>query len=113
MSNNSGTLGPVTVRYGKMTGQYFTQWRIDVLEELLRYVISDQGEKVLLEVTDPVLWHDEGSDFHRLDFKANGKIFEVRLYKVFSVSIDGKDGWVGCLRGMIYDFAKYLREKAR
>lgn len=99
-----------TIELGNMKGQYFTQWRIDLLEELLHYVTNGFGSASGVDVTDTKIWYDESEDFHRLSFESNGHIVLVRFYKVFASKIDGKDGWVGCPHSKIIDFAQHLRK---
>ena len=107
----------VEIEHGHMSGQYFTQWRIDMLKELLDAIIYSYRDP---EVTEPLvslsnvkIWYDEPNDFHMLSYDAGGNHIEVRLYKVFSSKINGKDGWVGCPRYSEGKFAKHLRDHSR
>jgi len=100
------------IEYGSLTGQYFTQWRIDLLQELLGYVVEGFGGGAGIPVENTTIWYDANEDFHMLSFDSGGHHVEVRFYKVFSSKIDGKDGWVGCPRSNIIGFAQHLRERA-
>ena len=91
-----------------MQGQYFTQWRVDLLAELLGMV---RGHGFACE--DAEIWYDEPSDFHYLSFMAGGKVFAVRFYKVFSISVDGVDDWTGVLRSNICRLANHIADVAR
>jgi hypothetical protein len=92
----------------------FTQWRIDLLGELLLLVTNGFGEDPGVAVSDVKIWYDEPNDFHRLSFVSQGTKVDVRFYKVFSVRYDDvRDGWVGCLRSSVIRFAKHIRENVR
>lgn len=104
---------PVDIERGPMSGRYFTQWRIDLLEELLHSVVFNFGETRLVAVENAMVWYDDPNDFHRLSYDAAGNHIEVRLYKVFSSKINGSDGWVGCPRHCLTEFARHLRDSSR
>ncbi len=103
----------VPIQYGNLSGQYFTQWRIDMLEELIDRVVYCYRDTPIIEVSDVRIWYDASQDFHRLEFRSGGHVIEVRYYIVFSAKIDGRDGWTGCPRYQLGEFAKYLRDQAR
>lgn len=103
----------IPVEYGNMEGQYFTQWRIDLLNELLQTVVYAYGETPLVAVEDVKIWYDAGEDFHRMTFTSAGKRFEVQFYKVFSVKVDGTDLWRGCPRSSAGKLAKSIRDVIR
>jgi len=104
----------MNIKYGNREGQYFTEWRFDILRELLElfHLGPVPGSSQVMEVVDPEIWYDEHDDFHRLKFSSGGKLFEVRLYKVFSCDIDGEKAWSGCPQRLIYEFASSLRKRA-
>ncbi len=104
---------PIPVEYGNREGRYFTQWRIDLLEELLERIVYNYDSTPLITVESPKVWYDAEQDFHRLEFRSGGKHFHVQFYKVFTAFVDGEDGWRGCPRSSMGRFAKYLRDLAR
>lgn len=106
-------LKEIGVTYGNIEGQYFTQWRIDTLNELIYHVVYLFGETPTVQVSDVQIWYDAEQDFHRLSYTAAGNKIEVRLYKVFSSTINGVDGWVGCPQYNQSGFARHLREHSR
>ena len=101
-----------TPRYqlGNTSGQHFTQWRLDLLEELLRYVASGFHAEKGVPVGNVRMWYDEPNDFHCLSFDSNGHDVLVKFYKVFSSEIDGNRLWQGCPRGQIIEFAASIRK---
>jgi len=100
----------VVFELGNVIGKDFTQWRIDLLCELLQFVVyGPYGSNVVLSVSGTKIWYDETYDFHRLEFMANGHKVHVQLYKVFSSFIDEKDGWRGCPTYDIVLFANSIR----
>ena len=103
----------VPIERGNMKGQHFTQWRIDLLQELLNLVVYAYGSHPFVAVENARVWYDAAEDFHRLEYTASGKKIEVQFYKVFSSKIDGRDGWRGCVRSDIVEFARHLREESR
>lgn len=103
---------PIPVEYGPQEGRYFTQWRIDLLLELLRDVVYSWGDEPLVQVSNARVWYDQHRDFHHLAFEAGGHSFNVRFYKVFGCEIDGQEGWIGCPRYNSHEYARYLRNKA-
>ena len=103
----------VAIERGQMSGRYFTQWRIDALEELMNDVVFNFGTVPLLTVENAKVWYDEPNDFHMLSFESNGNRVEVRFYKAFSSKINGEDGWVGCPRYCISRFSKHLRDACK
>jgi len=92
---------------GNMQGRYFTQWRVDLLAELLGH-IRERG----VTAADAAIWYDEPSDFHYLSFMARGKVFAVRFYKVFSMSINGVDNWTGVVRSDVIRLANHIADVA-
>lgn len=103
----------VVIERGNMSGRYFTQWRIDLLEELLYDVVYNYGTIPLVTVENAKVWYDEPNDFHMLSYDATGNHIEVRLYTVFSSKVNGVDGWVGCPRYCQGEFARHLRNLSR
>lgn len=101
------------VTYGNLEGQYFTQWRIDILNDLICHVVYLYGDTPKVQVSDVHIWYDAEHDFHRLSYKAAGNEIEVQFYKVFSSKINGVDGWRGCPRYCQSDFARHLRDHSR
>jgi len=99
--------------FGNRNGQYFTQWRFDLLEELLEriHLGPNPPSTEVVEIEDAEIWYDEYEDFHRLKFKARGHFVEVQFYKVFASKIDGTEHWVGCPRSNIWEYAVSIREK--
>lgn len=87
------------ITYGSLTGHYFLQGAIDNFVLPLAEEIQRRFPEVDIQI-----YYDASADFYHCEFVANGKRFDVRYYKVFSVSIDGKDGWVGCPRGQMHSF---------
>ena len=104
---------PIAIERGQMEGRYFTQWRIDMLEELLHTVVYCYGTVPLVTVENAKVWYDDPNDFHMLSYDAAGNHIEVKLYKVFSSKINGVDGWVGCPKYNQGEFAKHLRDASR
>jgi len=86
----------IPIEYGNMEGQYFTQWRIDLLNEFLVTIVYGYSAVPLVAVEDVKIWYDANEDFHRMTFTSAGKRFAVQFYKVFSVTVDGTDLWRGC-----------------
>lgn len=103
----------IPVEYGNMEGQYFTQWRIDLLNELLHTIVFAYDETPLVAVDDVKIWYDADADFHRMTFTAAGTLFAVRLYKVFSVTVRGADLWIGCPRSSSGSLARAIRDEIR
>jgi hypothetical protein len=103
----------IPVEYGNRQGQYFTEWRFDLLKELLGRIhegpMPPQSE--IVEIENAQIWYDAREDFHRLSFRARGRLVEVQLYKVFSSKIDGEEHWVGCPRNQIWEYALSIRRK--
>jgi hypothetical protein len=75
-----------TFTYGPLEGQYFTQWRIDELQSL-----ASEVEQRLPAATNFRLWYDPRQDYHHLSFNFNGKLFDIRYYKILGLEIDGVD----------------------
>jgi hypothetical protein len=75
-----------TFEYGQCEGQYFTQWRLDELASL-----ADQIVRVMPEASDFKLWYEPNQDFHHLSFRINGKLFDIRYYKILGLEVDGVD----------------------
>lgn len=105
----------IPVEYGNLTGQYFTQWRIDALLDLLQLIVYCYSDTPLVEITDVKIWYDADEDYHRMSFYApvTGKVMAVRLYKVWTCEISGVTVWQGCPRHMLGAFAKQLRDEMR
>lgn len=105
----------MNITYGNREGQYFTQWRFDLLAELLQKVQEGPipGQSETVEVANVEIWYDAREDYHRLKFDAQGHHVEVRLYKVFACTIDKAEGWVGCPQRLIWDYAAYLRKELK
>lgn len=82
-----------------------TNWRIKLLEELLELV-----RELEVEATDVKFWYDVPEDFHRMAFTANGRRVEVRLYKVFSITVDGFSDWTGVRRSEMGALATRIRD---
>lgn len=101
------------ITYGNREGQYFTEWRFDLLKEILNHVHFGPipGHSQVLDIQNPHIFYDQNQDFHHLTFEAGGKSVNVRLYKVFSVTIDGKNGWIGCPTYQQWEFSNYLRKE--
>ncbi len=102
----------IEIKYGNHEGQYFTEWRFDVLKDLLNLIIEGPREGLnIVGISDIELWYDQSEDFHRLAFVYNGHKVGIRFYKVLSYAIDGTDQWVGCPRSKIWEFAIDIRKK--
>ena len=103
----------MNITYGNREGQYFTEWRFDLLKQLLDLIHTGPcpPRTETLEVEDPKIWYDADQDFHRLSFRARGHLVEVQFYKVYSSKIDGVEHWTGCPRGQIYEYAVSIRRK--
>lgn len=108
-----GCLNIMEIKYGNREGQHFTQWRFDILRELLERIVSGpcppRSEVVAIE--SPEIWYDSAQDYHCLRFTGNGHLVEVRLYKVFSSKIDGVDHWQGCPTSNIWEYATSIRRE--
>lgn len=100
----------IPVEYGKLEGQYFTQWRIDLLQDLLQLVVYCYGNSPLVAVENIRIWYDAKEDFHRMTCEIGGNRVAVRFYKVFSASVSDVDVWVGCPRHEVGALAKCLRD---
>jgi hypothetical protein len=72
--------------YGPLEGQYFTQWRIEELKDIAASI-----HERMPEATDFKLWYDPNQDFHHLSFTVNGKLFDIRYYKILGLEVDGRD----------------------
>lgn len=90
----------MNIAYGKLRGRWFTQFRIDRLVELAQVISERMG------VTDFRIWYDEAEDYHRLRFKAHGKVMDVRHYKVFSVKVDRVEQMATFRH---YDFPQFVK----
>ena len=100
------------IHYGNREGKYFTEWRFELLEELLdRVHKGPMPTSEVVEIENPQIWYNAEEDFHMLSFRACGHEVEVRLYKVFGSKIDGEDHWVGCPRNQVWEYANSLRRK--
>ena len=93
---------------GNMSGQYFTQWRVDLLAELLNDICSRD-----VPVEDATIWYDETRYFHYLSFMAGGDIFAIRFCNVFSLSVNGVDDWTGVLRSNSSQLVHRIAERCR
>jgi len=97
---------------GNTTGIYFTQWRFDLLSELLDRIkngpMPGQSRQVVVE--SPILDYDREHDFHHLRFMTDGKKVDIRLYKVFAVEIDGQDLGMRCPRSQVWDCSIAIRK---
>ena len=105
----------IPVEYGNLTGQYFTQWRIDALLDLLQLIVYCYSDTPLVEIAAVKIWYDAEEDFHRMSFYApvTGHTMAVRLYKVWTCQVDNVVTWQGCPRHMVGEFAKHLRNQMR
>lgn len=83
------------IKVGNTEGQYFTQWRFNILTELA-------GELEKLGATDFEMWYDAYEDFHKLSFLMDGHKYVVRYYKVFAVQREGST--LSHVFGFDYDF---------
>lgn len=101
------------ITFGNTAGLYFTQWRIDLLVELVDGIIYNYGTEPLVDLQDIVIDYDPVEDYHRLAFTANNKQFAVRFYKVYSATVDGVDLWIGCPRHKAGEFARTIRNIAK
>lgn len=112
ITNNNWRLDHMNIEYGNLKGQYFTQWRIDLLKELLDYVVNGFAEtQSKIEASDVKIWYDPNIDFHILQFKANDQTTLVRFYKVFSCWVNGEELWIGCPRNEIVHLANIIRKR--
>jgi len=57
------------------------------------------------------IWYDNEHDFYHLAFAHNNHSVDIQFYKVLSYRIDGNDGWIGCPRGQVYDFASSILKR--
>jgi hypothetical protein len=101
------------VKYGNREGKYYTEWRFNLLLELLEmvHVGPMPGKSDIVDVQDPEIWYDADEDYHRLKFIACGKVIEVQLYKVFGCYIDGQPHWPGCPKNQVWNYANSIRRK--
>lgn len=60
-----------------------------------------------------VISYDPYWDFYHLIYSVGNRLFDIRWYKVLSVSIDGKDGWIGCPREREFAFIDYLVKESK
>ena len=103
----------MNIEYGNREGKYFTEWRLDLLKELLGKVHQGPmpGTSKVVNIDHALIWYDAEQDYHMLFFRALGHEVVVRLYKAFSSKIDGEDHWVGCPRSQVWEYANSLRRK--
>lgn len=101
------------IQYGNREGQYFSENKFDFLRELLQQVHQGPNppHSEVVEVEDVKIWYDQREDFHRLSFNARGHFIETQFYKVYSVYIDGKEHWVGCLYSNMWELANSVRKE--
>jgi hypothetical protein len=101
------------ITYGNREGQYFTEWRFDILKDLLNLIHTGPcpPHTETVELAEVKIWYDAREDFHRLSFQARGHLVEVQLYKVLSSKIDGKEHWTGCPRSNMYEYANSIRRE--
>lgn len=97
------------ITYGNMVGQDFTQWRVELLEDLLDVIVYCYGDTPLVAVENICIWYDADKDFHRMSFESGGNRVVVRFYKFFSVSVNDMDVRVGFQRHEAGELAAYLR----
>ena len=99
------------ITYGSTDGQYFTQWRFDLLAEFLDDVEKGPANRQQLPIEDAKIWYDKMEDFHRLEFKCRGRVVSVRLYKAFACEIDGHEFWTGCPQSSSQKLALAIRKE--
>jgi hypothetical protein len=97
------------ITYGNREGLYFTEWRFKLLKELFDYI--KLGTFRTLYLTDVNIYYDSKEDFHHLDFCCNGHHVNVRLYKVFGVTIDGTKHNGTWLKSEIINFSNFILKK--
>lgn len=71
-----------SIEIGNTEGQYFTQWRFDLLKEVAEHVNAH------VPISNVKLWYDRNQDFHMLEFDADGHHFTARLYKIVALYRD-------------------------
>ena len=113
---------PLTIKYGNLEGLYFTQWRIEVLKELMQLVVYNFGEQPLIEYENLEIWYDAQCDYHRLSYVSGDSRISVRFYKVFTAIVNndltdmtdpGEKKWQGCQQHAITHFAHHLRNLSK
>lgn len=104
------------IRVGKTDGQYFTQWRLDFLRDLVPDIERQLGP------LDFLLYYDSYSDFHHLHFTYRNKAVSVRFYIRLSGNIitieEGKiinrqEHWVGCPSYQSFEWINSLCRKLK
>ncbi len=99
------------ITYGSTDGQYFTQWRFDLLAEFLDDVEKGPANRQQLPIEDAKIWYDKMEDFHRLEFKCRGRVVSVKFYEAFSCEIDGREFRTGSPQGLSLKRALVIRNE--
>jgi hypothetical protein len=96
------------ITYGNRSGRWYREGAIEhTVTPLANRIIE-----IIPGVSDVNIFYDDEQDFYHCRFKAGGKQFDVRYYKVFSVNIDGEDKWQGCPTYQSWEFVLYLKRHA-
>lgn len=96
------------INKGNLQGKWFNHGSIN---DVMLPLATDVFNKFpILETVD--LWYDDVQDFYHLSFTINDKLFDIRYYKAFSVTIDGHDGWYGCPRYEVVAFLNYIKQES-
>jgi len=100
-------MADLNFKIGNTEGQYFTEWRFDELRHMAQLIHERIG------ITEFDLFYDPNEDFHHLTFEYNGNKADIRFYKVYSESVNGENGWIGCPRSGSWNFATALCNKLK
>ncbi len=92
----------------KMSGSYFAE---GVVTNYLKPFAEAVEKKVVLE-SEIELSYDSREDFYHIEFRAGGRNFDIKYYKVFSLSVDGVRGW-DCPSYMWLDLVDMIANKAK
>ena len=91
------------IKYGSTKGRYFTQWRFEILKELVNTIIIHKGSP-----EDINIWYDSENDYHMMSCKLSGQDILVRFYKVFGCTINGERNSRTWVRSDADSIARYL-----
>ena len=98
----------MNIKYGNLQGRYFRQSAID----MILLPLAEELAERMIAASDFEIWYDARKDFYHLKFICQGKTFNIRYYKVLSVYIDDKEGWIVCPMSSMSKFVLYLKKES-